>query len=332
MAKTVVGLMESSAEAQSVMNDLMNVCGCSRSDIGLMARGEQHAGAPGEEHSSGEVASGAVKGAGTGAAVGGILGLVAGAASLAIPGIGPIIAAGPIASALAGAGIGAAAGGIIGALANIGVPEEEAHYYAEGVRRGGTLITVRAASDPSAECAARVMKEHGAVDIDERAGQWKQQGWSGSFGEGDVIPVAKEELAVGKRQVEKGGVRVYSEVQETPVEETVNLREEQAKVERRPVDRPLAAGDQAFQEKSIEVNETAEEPVVEKRGRVVEEVRVGKESAQRQRTVRDKVRSTEVHVENQGERMSASSRYNGPERRKSISSSYTGVERRMSAR
>jgi hypothetical protein len=144
MAKTVVCLVDSAAEAERMVNELVSACRCDRSDIGLMARGPQsevgsnaHAGDRG-----GDAASGALKGAGTGAALGGVLGLVAGVASLAIPGFGPVIAAGPIAAALAGAGVGAVAGGLIGGLTNIGVPEQEAHYYAEGVRRGGTLITV----------------------------------------------------------------------------------------------------------------------------------------------------------------------------------------------
>src|SRR5690606_26843391 len=135
-------LMETSREAESVVQDLTRSCGCSRNDIGLMARGGQGeasggAGTTGDQGS--EMASGALKGATGGAAIGGVLGLLAGVASLSIPGFGPFIAAGPIASALGGAGIGAVAGGVIGALTNMGVPEEEAHYYAEGVRRGGTL-------------------------------------------------------------------------------------------------------------------------------------------------------------------------------------------------
>jgi uncharacterized protein (TIGR02271 family) len=319
MAKTVVGLMESASEAQRVVQDLTAACGCQRSDIGLMARGEG-------TREAGDAAAGAIKGAGTGAAIGGVLGLVAGVASLAIPGLGPVIAAGPIASALAGAGIGAAAGGIIGALAKLGVPEEHAHYYAEGVRRGGTLITVRADSAEAASCAQRIMQQHGAMDIEERGAQWRSQGWSGKFGEGEVLPVVKEELAVGKRKVSKGGVRVYSHVLEKPVQEMVTLREEHAKVERRPVDRP--ATDDAFQERTIEVKETAEEPVVEKRSRVVEEVRVGKESTQREKTVRDTVRSTDVRIEHEDAEMNASS-YDGPERRLSASESYSGPERRM---
>jgi uncharacterized protein (TIGR02271 family) len=326
MAKTVVGLMDTPREAESVVRDLTGSCGCNRSDIGLMARGDIEGSSPRtDDQSSGEVAAGALKGAGTGAAVGGVLGLVAGAASLAIPGVGPIIAAGPIAAALAGAGIGAVAGGIIGALTNIGVPEEEAHYYAEGVKRGGTVITVHARDDRTADCAAQVMRQHGAVDIEQRADQWRQEGWSGRAVEGEeVIPVTKEELAVGKREVRQGGVRVYAHTTERPVEETVQLREEHASIERRPVDRPVTSADDAFKERSLEVSETAEKPVVGKRARVTEEVRVGKRATQRQQTVRDTVRQTEVKVEKSG----SGGSYQGPERRKR-QSSYSGADRRM---
>jgi uncharacterized protein (TIGR02271 family) len=318
MAKTVVGLMNTAAEAESVVRDLSATCGCDRGDIGLMARGAHDE----ARESGGDMASGALKGAGTGAAVGGILGLVAGAASLTIPGIGPLIAAGPIASALAGAGIGAAAGGLIGALTQIGVPEHEAHYYAEGVRRGGTLVTVHARSDGVADCAAEVMRRHGAVDIDERAAQWKGQGWSGRLGTGEVLPVAKEDLVVGKREVSGGNVRVYTHVVDKPVEETVELRDRHAEVERRPVDRPLAAGDDAFKERSLEVRESAEEPVVSKRARVTEEVRVGAKESKREKTIRGTVRDTKVDVQKTG------GAYSGPERRKR-NIAFSGPDRRV---
>ena len=328
MTTTVVGLVQSRAEADSVVNELVSVCGCERDSIGLMARDGEAGEERGNTSGMGERA---MKGVGAGAAVGGVLGLVAGAAALAIPGFGPLIAAGPIASALAGAGIGAAAGGVIGALSKLGVPEEHAHYYAEGVRRGGTLITVRTEGDSATKCAERVLKTHGAVDIEERASQWKEQGWSGRLGEGEALPVTEEELAVGKRTVTKGGVRVYSTVAQKPVEETVALRSERATIERRPVNRPVTSADEAFKEKTIEIDETAEEPVVEKRSRVVEEVRVGKQAEERLQTIRDNVRSTEVHVERTGEKapMSASgSGYNGPERRKATGN-YAGTERRI---
>jgi hypothetical protein len=121
------------------------------------------------------------KGAAVGAATGGVLGGAAGLAvalmGLTIPGIGPLVAAGPLAAALAGAGLGAVAGGLLGGLTSVGVPEHEAHVYAEAVRRGGALVLVRADDDADALRAAALLREHGAVDIDNRAEQWRAQGW-----------------------------------------------------------------------------------------------------------------------------------------------------------
>jgi uncharacterized protein (TIGR02271 family) len=116
-----------------------------------------------------------------------------------------------------------------------------------------------------------------------------------------AIPVVQEELKVGKREVQRGGVRVFSRVVETPVNESVNLREEHVSVERRPVDQPISTTDAtAFKEQSIELREKAEEAVVQKSARVVEEVVVGKEATQRQENIKDTVRHTEVQVEQLG--------------------------------
>jgi uncharacterized protein (TIGR02271 family) len=117
--------------------------------------------------------------------------------------------------------------------------------------------------------------------------------------EGEVhIPVVEEELQVGTRHVERGGVKIYSHVTEQPVEQEVHLRDERVTVERRPVDRPATERDlAAFKEGTIEVTETHEEPVVSKQARVVEEVVIDKEASQRTQTVRDTVRRTEVDVE-----------------------------------
>ena len=113
-----------------------------------------------------------------------------------------------------------------------------------------------------------------------------------------AIPVVQEDVKIGKRLVERGGVRVFSRVVETPVNETVNLREEQVNVERRPVDQPINPADiGAFKDKTIELRETAEEAVVQKSARVVEEVVVGKKVSQRQQQVQDTVRHTEVEVQ-----------------------------------
>jgi uncharacterized protein (TIGR02271 family) len=261
-------------------------------------------------------------------------GLLVGLGALTIPGIGPVLAAGPLAAAvsgLVGAGVGAvagaAAGGLLGALVDMGIPEEQAGIYAEGVRRGGTLVTVET-EDRDLDRVRDVMNRHDPVDIDERASQWRSSGWQGfdanaqpyqadqsmarregsarqvNTGEEVRMPVVEEELKVGKRQVERGGVRVHSRVTEQPVEENINLRQERVSVERRPVDRPVSSGDMdAFKEGTVEVTEMGEEAVVEKRARVAEEVVVRKDVEETPETVRDTVRRSDVEVENTGGRM-----------------------------
>ncbi|GAB2556958.1 DUF2382 domain-containing protein [Spirosoma aerophilum] len=114
-----------------------------------------------------------------------------------------------------------------------------------------------------------------------------------------TIKVIEENLQVGKREVERGGVRVRSRIIEKPVEESLRLREERVTVQRTPVNRPATEADlNAFQEGQIEVVEHAEVPVVSKTANVVEEISVGKEVNERTETVRDTVRSTDVQVEN----------------------------------
>jgi hypothetical protein len=185
MAKTVVGLFDNFTDAQNVVQELVNA-GFERSEISLLAndqRGE-YSRAVGDtgESAAGE---GAAAGAIGGGVLGGVLGLLVGVGALAIPGIGPVLAAGPLAAALGtagastlvGAGIGAAAGGIIGALVGAGIPEEDANFYAEGVRRGGTLVLVRS-SDDMANRAYDVMQRYGAVDVDKRGAEWRSSGWN----------------------------------------------------------------------------------------------------------------------------------------------------------
>ena len=102
---------------------------------------------------------------------------------MAIPGLGPVVAAGWLVATLTGAGIGAAAGGLGGSLTGAGVSERDAHAYAEGVRRGGSLLTVRT-DEGHAATAAHILEEHGAVDLDERADGWEREGWTGRTGDG----------------------------------------------------------------------------------------------------------------------------------------------------
>ncbi|HAV36154.1 MAG TPA: hypothetical protein DCX52_07310 [Massilia sp.] len=116
-----------------------------------------------------------------------------------------------------------------------------------------------------------------------------------------AIPVVQEQLKIGKREVQRGGVRVFSRVVETPVNESIGLREEHVNVQRRTVDEPISSADStAFKEQSIEMRETAEEAVVEKSARVVEEVMINKEVTQREQQINDTVRHTEVEVEQLG--------------------------------
>jgi uncharacterized protein (TIGR02271 family) len=185
-------------------------------------------------------------------------------------------------------------------------PEEIGHYQ-EAVRRGGALLSVDVTDDVSVERVRDALYAAGAIDIDTRVAQWRNSGYTGYdsnapaytadeiAAERQAFPVVQESLDVGKREVQTGGVRVYSRVTETPVSESVNLREEHASIERRPVDRPATAAD--LKEGFVEIRETAEQPVVAKTARVVEEVVVGKEASNRTETVHDTVRGTEVEVE-----------------------------------
>lgn len=142
----------------------------------------------------------------------------------------------------------------------------------------------------------------GTVQQGNLSGQSMQRDTASLGQTGGAIPAVQEELKVGKRDVQRGGVRVYSRVIETPVDESVSLREEHVNVQRRPVDQPISTSDAAaFKEQSIELRENAEEAVVQKSARVVEEVVVGKDVSQRQENIHDTLRHTEVQVESLGD-------------------------------
>ncbi|MEX2387496.1 MAG: YsnF/AvaK domain-containing protein [Phycisphaeraceae bacterium] len=186
---------------------------------------------------------------------------------------------------------------------------EDAAYYEEGARRGGTVVTVNT-DEQRAEAALDIIEQHRPVDVNVEARKWQEEGWrapasgdQSSEGE-QKIPLAEEELHVGKRRVERGGGRIYTHVTEKPVEKEVELTDEHVDVERQPTDKP--AGEDAFRERTIETSETHEEPVVEKEARVREELVVKKEAEKHTETVRDTVRQTEADVEGGGEQEGAS--------------------------
>jgi uncharacterized protein (TIGR02271 family) len=168
--------------------------------------------------------------------------------------------------------------------------------YENAIKQGNALLRVDVGEDeiPAVE---GILNRHSLVDVNAGTGT-RATASAAEAGATKAIPVLKEEIQVGKRQVLRGGVRVYSRVIEEPVEESIGLREERVRVERRPVGRPATEADlAASKERVVEVQEFAEEPVVAKEARVVEEVRVGKDVAERKETIRDTVRHTEVSVE-----------------------------------
>jgi len=215
------------------------------------------------------------------------------------------------------------ASGVASTLTTSGVPSDDAQLYAQGVQQGGTLVSLRS-NEADADKAIAIFNRHNPIDIDERSMQWRSGGTQ-TASSADVtrthtqataaagtnkaaaqnvqgqtaIPIVEEELRVGKRQVQRGGIRVFQRVEEKPVEENVTLREEHVRVERHAVDRPATEADfnKAFTGAALELTETAEEAVVQKQARVVEEVVVGKEATQRTETVRDTVRRTDVEVQ-----------------------------------
>ncbi|GIV96463.1 MAG: hypothetical protein KatS3mg057_1120 [Herpetosiphonaceae bacterium] len=174
---TVIGLFERQADAEQVIDELER-SGFDKTTIGILARdrflNERMVGGD-------PVLEDTAQGIAGGAAVGGLTGLLAGAVALAVPGIGPILAAGTLAtlvgSTAAGAGIGAVAGGVIGALTGLGVSEEEAEIYAEGIKRGGVLIAVETLPEQVGQIW-QIMRRMNAVDINTRRAEWEQSGWT----------------------------------------------------------------------------------------------------------------------------------------------------------
>lgn len=263
--------------------------------------------------------------------------------SVMVPGMGQLVAGGPLTTFLHTGAAESSPDLLVGALTRMGIPRDEAFRYVDGVRQGCTLETVSIDDDHASE-ALEVMQAHAIpADFDEGTSRVRQQQLSSNLGstsgirsnlggqnldrdyDTDIetgrgiganlrgrdvnlgrgeqaVPIAEEQLEVGKREVSAGGVRVQTHVEERPVEENVELRNERVHVERRKVDREASAGDQLFQERTIELTATAEKPVVTKRARVIEEIVLKKDVDTRTETIRDTVRRTEADVQNLGDR------------------------------
>jgi hypothetical protein len=176
--RTATALYHSYAGAADAVGKL-EAAGIPHDNISIVSNDESKTGAYNTHPGTGT-------GASLGTVVGGGAGLLAGLGLLAIPGLGPVVAAGWLASTLVGAGVGAAAGGLVGALTDAGIERGDADAYAEGVRRGGTLVTVRADESQLAR-ATQILDVDGALDLDERRTAWGRDGWTGGAQPGAAL-------------------------------------------------------------------------------------------------------------------------------------------------
>lgn len=203
MSKTITRLFDNYSDARNAVEELERL-GINHSDLSIIAsnaegtHGEHHAHAHAHadgDHDGVNDHGDVTRGVSTGALLGGAGGLLAGLGLLALPGLGPIVAAGWLAATAAGAGIGAAGGAatgsIVGALKNAGHSEEEAHVYSEGVRRGGTLVSARVPDDLAIEAEA-VLQRNRSVDAQTRGAAYRQSGWT-TFDE-NAVPYTREQV------------------------------------------------------------------------------------------------------------------------------------------
>jgi len=254
--KTVVGLFNSLNEAEGVMADLGRI-GLSPNQVGLLS--SQPLAAP--------------------------IATRLGMSQIDVPGVGRVAANPPMLRLLDGPSMLRNQEGMVGALEKIGVPRSEAAGYIDGVRRGGTLEAVALGEDKEAQALEIMRRRTGAAPPARRTASDSDI----------VIPIVEEELSVGMREIDAGGVRVSTHVTARPVRKTVTVIEEKINVERRVVDRPIEEPD-TFRDRSLELKATAEEPFITKRAHVVEEIRIHKDRTERIEAVNDTLRHTEVEL------------------------------------
>jgi hypothetical protein len=214
MTRTVTRLFNTHTEAMSAVSDL-EAAGIPHDDISLVASNADgwHAGHEHPHdglHGENDAADGAGKGATTGGLIGGAGGLLAGLGMLAIPGVGPVVAAGWLVStavgAIAGAAVGGATGGLLGSLKDAGHTDEEAQVYAEGVRRGGTLVSVKASDDRAAE-AETILQNRAGVDAASRGASYREMGWTGYSP--DAPAYSADEVAAERGRFRTGETRSF---------------------------------------------------------------------------------------------------------------------------
>jgi len=308
---TVVGVFEDRDDARDAIEALKDA-GFDADTISILSPDKRATQEMAEETGT-HAGSGAATGAVAGGILGGLGGWLVGIGALAIPGVGPFIAAGAFATALGGAAIGAGVGAIAGALVGMGVPEEHAKYYEGEARAGRTLVTIRA--DDRYDEAQEILRDHDAYDVESRGREMTSAGTSSAMAGSTAMPsgaapssdrsgtmeLRQEELVANKQQVESGRVEVGKDVvsEERTIEVPVTREEvtiERTPVERRPSDRPLDDGGESI---SVPVHEERAE--VAKRAVVYEEVAVGTRQVQDVQLVSDTVRREEARIDRDGD-------------------------------
>jgi hypothetical protein len=183
--KTITAFFEDFNDAADAVVRLEKA-GIQHKDIALIAKNDSDrytSQTEGRRYDTGAELDGAGAGATIGTLIGGGAGLLAGLGTVAVPGVGPVVAAGWLISLLVGAGAGAALGGLAGALMDVGVDERDAYAFHEGVRRGGALVTVRA-GESMVDRIVDILDDEGTVDLDEREAIWRAEGWAGGTNTG----------------------------------------------------------------------------------------------------------------------------------------------------
>jgi hypothetical protein len=207
---TIVGFFPTRERAETAVTELVGE-GFSRDQISILASRERIATSASDAPRIGPIEeTGSMEDTGEKAAIGGMAGFVIGIAALAIPGIGPLIAAGPLAAALTGAAAGAATGGLIGALTSDGVPEEAAHRYTKAIGSGRIMVTVRADAG-RVDQAAATLDRCGAIDIDEPSEHVSSSQSIGTLNSSEVRtpPLDESSSLVARQRNRERRVSVY---------------------------------------------------------------------------------------------------------------------------
>lgn len=204
MNKRIVGVFAAEYEASRAIEELKRQ-GCRTEDISIIARNNEHANTLKDESGT-QAQEGIATGAATGGLLGGLTGLLMGIGALAIPGIGPIIAAGPLAATLAGAAIGAGSGGLVGGLIGLGIPEEEAKRYDNYVDEGHILVMVDVEGEQKKEEVKRIFAQYNSLNADRfediaNINTAENRNYDGSVKESDALRAADQQEARNLAQV-----------------------------------------------------------------------------------------------------------------------------------